>query len=333
MKSSFLRTNLLLLTSFLFFSDKLFPGESQVLRKEIAILKGHEKPITKLEFSKDLSYLATGAEDNRIILWELKSLQPRKTFSGHSDFISSLSFSNDNRYLLSGSKDKTAILWDLSKGEPVCKISSFKDLVNQTSFSKDSKLFAISVFYENSIHIYKTSDCKEVKVINQNGIVSGLDFSNEENTIVSASGDTYEKDLYIWSFPDQKLLGNFGNHGDGVRFIFVSKKYIGSGSRNSPLTLWDKASGKLSASFTDSNEKLNQTVDSIAINSSEDHIAATFDFSCNLGIWNIRGKKKIAVIPSNFETCFSTLRFKTPKSVLAALSPGTEIHLIEVTIP
>jgi WD40 repeat protein len=76
-------------------------------------------------FNRDGQVLATGSEDNTIILWDAATGQPLgEPLTGHHDIVISVTFSPDGQTLASGSGDGTIILWDVnfkSWQERVCR--------------------------------------------------------------------------------------------------------------------------------------------------------------------------------------------------------------------
>ncbi|MBO5838950.1 MAG: hypothetical protein J6R06_04665, partial [Bacteroidales bacterium] len=59
----------------------------------------------------DGKYLASGAWDKTVIIWDAKSGQRLQTLEGHSDWVNSVSWSPDGKYLASGSRDETVRIW------------------------------------------------------------------------------------------------------------------------------------------------------------------------------------------------------------------------------
>jgi WD40 repeat protein len=91
--------------------------------EKIAMLDGHSpptlgeysNPITALAFSPDGNLLASGAEDNTIIIWDAQSGSLLKVLQGHTGAINSLSFSSDGKLLYSNAMDGTVIIWNLEQ--------------------------------------------------------------------------------------------------------------------------------------------------------------------------------------------------------------------------
>jgi hypothetical protein len=70
-----------------------------------------------LSFSADGGFLAVGARDGTIALWELAALQRARQLQGHQGVIGCLAFSTDGKVLASGGADTTVLLWPLSRGQ------------------------------------------------------------------------------------------------------------------------------------------------------------------------------------------------------------------------
>ena len=82
-------------------------------------LIGHSGKVLALSFDKvDHQYLASGSEDQNIVVWHVGSPQRKYLLlKGHSGSITSLAFTEYSEKLASGSLDGTIRLWDVSSGE------------------------------------------------------------------------------------------------------------------------------------------------------------------------------------------------------------------------
>jgi glucose repression regulatory protein TUP1 len=106
-------------------------------------------------FSPDGRYLATGAEDKLIRVWDIASRTIRNTFSGHEQDIYSLDFARDGRTIASGSGDRTVRLWDINEGQNILTLS-IEDGVTTVAISPDTKLVAAGSL-DKSVRVWDAS--------------------------------------------------------------------------------------------------------------------------------------------------------------------------------
>lgn len=78
-------------------------------------MTGHKATIYTLAFSVCGRYLASGAADNRVLIWDLAHGHLIASFANHTATIHSLCFSRDGNILATGSLDCTLKLWDFAK--------------------------------------------------------------------------------------------------------------------------------------------------------------------------------------------------------------------------
>jgi WD40 repeat protein len=101
-------------------------------------LNEHSAAVNTLAFSPDGKTLASGSNDRKIILWDVKTRQTTP-LSGHSGFITSLAFSPDGQTLASGSYDRSVILWDVASHQPIAPLIWHDAPVQSVAFSPDGK--------------------------------------------------------------------------------------------------------------------------------------------------------------------------------------------------
>src|SRR5262249_27642850 len=84
-----------------------------------AVLKSHDfgRNVYCLAFSPDGRTLATGGDNNELILWDLAAGKERFVCKGHTDEVWSVAFSPDGRLVASGSNDDLIKLWDVTTGK------------------------------------------------------------------------------------------------------------------------------------------------------------------------------------------------------------------------
>ena len=87
------------------------------LEADQALALEHPFPVNALEFSPDLTLLATACQDQFARLWDGRTGQLRAAPLAHQGAVLSVAFSSDGRALLSGSLDGTARLWSARTGQ------------------------------------------------------------------------------------------------------------------------------------------------------------------------------------------------------------------------
>lgn len=120
----------------------------------IKLIVGEKKEIRALAFSPDRKFLASGAEDNNVRVWNLASGE-MKVLSGHKRWIRSICYSSDSRWLVSGSWDNCILAWDMNDNQP--KAAYFtQDAVAGITFSRETyDLIAVDLARHPNIYKLK----------------------------------------------------------------------------------------------------------------------------------------------------------------------------------
>jgi WD40 repeat protein len=108
-----------------------------------SFLHGHTSTIQSVTFSPDGRLLASGDDDNKIILWDVAGRQPfGAPLVGHSAPLRSLAFSPNGKLLASGGEDKV-ILWDIaSRRQLDPPLLDHAEQFRSVAFSPDGKTLA-----------------------------------------------------------------------------------------------------------------------------------------------------------------------------------------------
>ena len=239
--------------------------------KHIKTLVGHKYTVHSVVFSPDGQTLASGGEDNTIILWDTTTgehartlarptgpfVGPTDTLFGHTDTVYSVAFSPDGKTLASGSEDNTVILWDTTTGEhiktlarstgpfvgPTDPLAGHTDTVYSVAFSPDGKTLA-SGSADNTIILWDatTGQYKET-LIGHKRTVYSIAFSPDGKTLASGSWD---RTIKLWDTTTWKYRHTLVGHEKVVYSVAFSPdgQILASGGADKAIILWDTNTGK-----------------------------------------------------------------------------------------
>ncbi|KAK0723108.1 WD40-repeat-containing domain protein [Lasiosphaeria miniovina] len=226
-----------------------------VLQDENIDLNG-DLYIRSVCFSPDGKYLATGAEDKLIRVWDIAQRTIRNTFQGHEQDIYSLDFARDGRTIASGSGDRTVRIWDIETGLNTLTLS-IEDGVTTVAISPDAKLVAAGSL-DKSVRVW---DIKMGYLLERlegpdghKDSVYSVAFSPNGRDLVSGSLD---KTIKMWELSAPRgmnqptplkggrCIKTFEGHRDFVLSVALTPdaQWVLSGSKDRGVQFWDPRTG------------------------------------------------------------------------------------------
>ena len=184
--------------------------------KSNPILKyaGHSKEICGMKWSLDDKRLASGGDDNKLFIWDIRKEEPEKKLTSHTSAIKALDWSSYRfNYLLSGggTQDMTLKLWNINTMTLIDSVNTSSQICNIV-FSKISHEFITTHGFKNNyIHIWdsKKLDIKAtLKGHKQRVVYMALGPDNRK--IVTGAGDETIRFWDVFGYENQKY--NFYNN-------------------------------------------------------------------------------------------------------------------------
>ncbi|SMY25824.1 unnamed protein product [Zymoseptoria tritici ST99CH_1A5] len=103
----------------------------------------HTSAIRCIAASQDGKFVATGATDSSLIVWDAQTLKPLKLFPHHRDAVLSLSFRRGTNQLFSASRDRTVKIWSLDELAYVDTLFGHQDEVVDVSALAEEICFTV----------------------------------------------------------------------------------------------------------------------------------------------------------------------------------------------
>ena len=152
-------------------------------------LVGHYGDIRCCAFTKELSLLATGADDNTLRLWDLKDCDLLHTLRGHHASIKCVTFCSDDTKVASGGFDCLVNVWDVSSGRLLNKLHGHSLSVETVSFSH-SGLYLCSGSWDNSAILWELSTNSALRILDgHDSVVQCCAFSLVGHLLATGSWD------------------------------------------------------------------------------------------------------------------------------------------------
>lgn len=191
------------------------------------LLKGHERPLTKIIFNHDGDLIFSSSKDRVPNVWYWHNGERLGTFDGHSGAIWDIAVSRDSKMLLTAGADAVCNLWEVHTGKIIHSFQS-PTSVRCVQFAQGDK-FAIFV-----------SD----KVMGKPSTMWIIKTSIDKNEILD------EKDPLTQNGKDLGLLPGFINkidiEGSKITSLLIGdlNKHIFTGHEDGSIVKWNLETGE-----------------------------------------------------------------------------------------
>ena len=177
-------------------------NDENIIRKFL----GHQQEVCGLKWSFDGSQLASGGNDNNLMVWSLHSNKPLMCNNDHIAAVKAIAWSPHQHNILAsggGTADRTIRFWNTNTFEPVFKIDTGSQVCNLVFSKSSNELVSTHGYSLNQINVWKLPYMQKMATLTGHSFrVLYLSLSPDGQSIVTGAGD---KTLKFWNiFPPFK---------------------------------------------------------------------------------------------------------------------------------
>ncbi|KRY50181.1 Fizzy-related -like protein, partial [Trichinella britovi] len=156
-------------------------------------LLGHRQEVCGLKWSPDYEYMASGGNDNQLMIWTLASDKPIQVNRQHCAAVKAIAWSPHHPGLLvsgGGTADRCLKFWNTLTGQPVRSVDTGSQVCNVLWSRHSDELVSTHGYSQNQILVWKypTLD-RLVKLVGHSSRVLYLSMSPDGESIVTGAGD------------------------------------------------------------------------------------------------------------------------------------------------
>ncbi|XP_043830754.1 fizzy-related protein homolog [Dromiciops gliroides] len=191
-------------------ADQISSGsrDTRILQRDIRALplqsqrwlQGHKQEVCGLKWSPDHQLLASGGNDNKLLVWNHSNLRPVQQYANHKAAVKAIAWSPHQHGLLAsggGSADRCIRFWNTLTGQPLQRIDTGAQVCNLAWSRHGNELVSTHGYAENQIVVWKYPSLTQVaKLTGHLYRVLYLAVSPDGQSIVTGAGD---KTLRFWN--------------------------------------------------------------------------------------------------------------------------------------
>lgn len=211
------------------------------------LLKGHERPLTRVKYNREGDLLFTTAMDKSPAVWRAVNGERLGTYKGHNGAVRDIDITYNTERVITGSADNSAVLWNAATGEKL-HTWEFKAPIRCVAFSPGDDFIAITTaklmgqsanvyIFEHDFDSNAQQEDWITSLEGHEGTIVRVLWYPTSDKIITASED---KTVRIWDSESGEELHQFVAHKDHLTDCQFSPDYsmFITSSKDQTSKLW-----------------------------------------------------------------------------------------------
>ncbi|KAG5518180.1 hypothetical protein PMAC_003366 [Pneumocystis sp. 'macacae'] len=179
---------------------QIFHRDVRVPEHHIKQLGAHKQEVCGLKWNCEDGLLASGGNDNKLIVWDRLNETPLYKFSEHTAAVKAIAWNPHQHGILAsggGTADRTIKFWNTLNGQQISEIDTGSQVCNLAWSKNSNEIVSTHGYSENQVIVWKYPSMTQVAALTGHTYrVLYLAMSPDGQTIVTGAGD---ETLRFWN--------------------------------------------------------------------------------------------------------------------------------------
>ena len=174
---------------------------------KVAELDAHTGTVRCIAYSPDSKLLATGGDDQTVVIWDVATGKQMAVLEAHADAVNGVVFAaqpdGSSHRLATASNDGTVKMWEVSTGRLIAELKGHEGAVRSVDVSHDGRVLA-TAGDDQTVRLWDARRGQSLAVLNgHTGAIDVARFSPDGTKLATASED---HTVRMWDVSARELL-------------------------------------------------------------------------------------------------------------------------------